>query len=279
MSTRVRPSPLPAIFISHGTPMLALAEDEYTAALKQFAVSLPEKPKAIVVVSAHGTSETDLTEISVGNKCALNYDFGGFPGELYRLEYPCPGSPELSARIAALLSDAGLSTALSSTARLDHGVWIPLRVAFPEATIPVVQVSMPYPTEPQTILKMGKALSTLREEGVLLIGSGGIVHNLEHLVWHGKGNTAETWAVEFENWVKEKLVRKDVEGLLHFRDDAPHANLAHPTPEHFYPIFFTIGASLAGEQAFPIFEGFQYGSLSMLCFALKSPPGQNQIIH
>ncbi len=273
---------LPSLFISHGTPMLALAEtsgpdaDPFAEALHRFAKTLP-RPDAIIVVSAHGTSpaegaaaQSPLVEISIGHRNSVEYDFGGFPGELYQLTYPAPGAPELSARIASLLADAGFQTSLNSNWRLDHGVWVPLRIAFPSADIPVIQVSLPYPGDPRLTLKLGRALAPLRLENCLLIGSGGGVHNLGELNWAAKSSTrAEPWAVEFEDWVIENLQRKDVETLLHFENEAPSAARAHPTPEHFFPIFFPIGATLPKDEAVVIHRGIEYGTLSMLTVALS----------
>jgi 4,5-DOPA dioxygenase extradiol len=265
----------PALFISHGTPMLALAEstgpdaDEYARALHAFGRRLP-RPRGIVVVSAHGTSHPDeLVEVSIGHSTMLEYDFRGFPGELYQVEYPAPGDPDLSARVAALLSAGGFQASLSTTTRLDHGVWVPLRLAFPEADIPVVQVSMPYPGDPRLVLKLGKALAELRRDGILLVGSGGGVHNLSELQWHAKSGAAEPWALEFEEWALALIRQKNVETLLEFADESPVAARAHPTPEHFYPIFFTIGAALPGDEPAVLHRGVEYGTLSMLTFALE----------
>lgn len=263
---------MPSLFISHGTPMLALAEDSYTEALRQYAARLP-RPRAIVIASAHGLSPEGSVEVSGGSRPALSYDFSGFPSELYQLEYPCPGSPDVAVEVAALLAEAGFEVSVSQETRLDHGVWIPLKCAFPEADIPVVQITLPYPTRPEFILKMGRALSHLREQGILLIGSGGVVHNLRKLKWSGKEGPAEPWAVEFESWVMDQLQRKDVESLLQFEELGPQAKLAHPTPEHFFPVFFSVGAAMAGDEAREIYRGVQYGSLSMLVFSLESKVG------
>jgi 4,5-DOPA dioxygenase extradiol len=262
----------PALFISHGSPMVALADsdDAYVHALHSYFAKLPARPKAVVVVSAHGLSPEGLVEITASSRPELIYDFGGFPKPLYEIEYPCPGSPELAVRIASKLTESGFTATLAQSSGLDHGVWVPARIAYPDADVPVIQVSMPYPTQPEKVLKLGRALAQLREEGVLLIGSGGLVHNLGKLVWHQKDGPAAPWAQEFELWVAARLAEKDVMGLCDFADAAPQANLAHPTPEHFYPIFFAVGASLAGDELDWIFRGVQYSSLSMSCFKLSS---------
>lgn len=265
---------LPALFVSHGSPMLALQDDAYTHALHDFCAKLPEKPKAIVVVSAHGLSEDGVVEINASEKPRLIYDFRGFPSALYQMEYPCPGAPELAARVASLVADAGFAATLNRAGGLDHGVWIPLRIAFPQADIPVLQVSMPHPSQPESVLKLGQALAPLRDEGVLLIGSGGIVHNLGKLVWHQKEGPAAPWAREYDAWVLDRLAHKDVTALCDFEASGPNARLAHPTTEHFFPLFFTVGASRFGDEFRLVHQEIQYSSFSMSCFALESQGGE-----
>lgn len=269
--------PTPSLFVSHGTPMLALAESDepYVASLRSFwngPLASGQGLKGIVVVSAHGISE--VVEISASREHRLEYDFMGFPGELYRIEYPLVGSSELAARIAGLLGDDGFATALSTDAPLDHGVWVPLRAMTPELPdrrIPVVRVSMPLiggADDPRRVLKLGKALAPLRGEGILLVGSGGAVHNLGQLHWYGKGEPGAPWALAFENWIVERLEGRQVEELVSFESVAPGAAQAHPTSEHFLPLLFTIGSAWKGEQARILYRGVEYHSLSMLCFAL-----------
>jgi 4,5-DOPA dioxygenase extradiol len=268
-------SALPSLFVSHGTPMLALADDDFTESLRRFAEHLPEKPQAIVVVSAHGTSNDHSVEVTAGTRNHLVYDFKGFPGELYQMEYPCPGAPELAVKIAGLLSSAAFEVSLDTSGGLDHGVWIPLRLMFPEADIPVIQIATPLRADAAQLLKIGKALAPLRNEGVLLMGSGGAVHNLRELQWHQKNAQAQPWAAEFERWLIKTLIKKDVDALIHFAEEAPQAALAHPTSEHFLPILFTVGSALSGDQAIPIYEGVQYETLSMLSFALSEKKTEN----
>lgn len=250
--------------------MVALQDDAYTQTLHRYFTQLPARPKAVVIVSAHGLSPEGLIEITASSRPDLIYDFGGFPKPLYEIEYPCPGSPELAVRIASLLTEGGFTATLAKSSGLDHGVWVPARIAYPGADLPVLQVSMPYPSQPEKVLKLGRTLASLREEGVLLIGSGGLVHNLGKLVWHQKEGPAAAWAQEFENWVAERLSEKDVMGLCEFADMGPSASLAHPTSEHFYPIFFALGATLPGDQLGWIYRGIQYSSLSMSCFELSN---------
>jgi len=250
--------------------MVALWNEKYQESLQAYVAGFPT-PKAIVVVSAHGLSAEGVVEVSASSQeNPIIYDFHGFPQELYQVKYPSPGSPDISVRIVAMLNAAGFQSSLT-TQGLDHGVWIPLRVLYPSAEIPVIQISMPYPSQPEKVLLLGKTLSALRDEGVLLVGSGGLVHNLEKLDWSGKNATPAPWVVEFNAWVRDRLIHKDVAGLVNSLVEAPYADLAHPTAEHFYPLFFTLGSSQSGDELDVIFEGVEYGTLSMDCFALRSP--------
>ena len=250
-------------------------EDECQKALRAYVADYPA-PRAIVVVSAHGVTPEDTVEVTAVEINQLEYDFRGFPGELYQIEYPCPGSPSLAVQIAGLLGPTEFRAELN-TRRLDHGVWIPVRALYPSAQVPVVQVSLPYPTRPEKVLLLGKTLAALRNEGVLLIGSGGLVHNLEKLNWSGKNSAASAWGLEFNSWVRAQLQSKDIGALVNFEEEAPHAELAHPTPEHFLPLFFTLGSSLTGDELDIIFEGFEYGSLSMDCLALREPVSKGSV--
>jgi 4,5-DOPA dioxygenase extradiol len=210
-----------------------------------------------------------VIEINAASAPRIAHDFRGFPGELYQMEYPCPGAPELAVRIATLVASAGFEASLEKDSFLDHGVWIPLRILFPEANVPTVQVSLPHPSQPERVLKLGHALASLRDEGVLLVGSGGLVHNLEELVWHQKEGPGAPWAVEFDEWVRARLTERDVIELCGFEEGAPHARRAHPTTEHFYPLFFALGASCPGDGLEILYQEIQYSTLSMTCFALK----------
>ncbi len=278
------PIRLPSLFVSHGTPMLALQdrdEDAWVAHLQDWARALPVRPRAVVVVSAHGLSAEDTVEIAGAARHSLIYDFRGFPAALYQVEYPAPGAPELLPRLLSLLSAQNFRTEVTGRG-LDHGVWVPLRAAFPEADIPVIQVSLPFPTQPQKALLLGKALAPLREEGVLIVGSGSSVHNLQQMRWSGKTGQPLPWAARFSRWVLDCLREKKVAALVGFEDESPDAALAHPTTEHFYPLFVTLGASLPGDELELIHEGVEYGTIGMECLALRAPashPAQGRVFH
>lgn len=267
----------PCWFISHGAPNVVLIEDRYTETLRHLAQTLPARPKAIVILSAHGESESAAVQVTTDAKHALEYDFRGFQPEMYQMTYSCPGAPELAAQVAQRISRAGFPVELVQGRRLDHGVWVPLKLIFPDASIPVIQIFLP--SEARTpegqyeaqFLRVGRALSEMRREGVLLIGSGGAVHNLNRLQWSGKEGPPAEWAVAFEAWLRAQLEARDVGAIAHFREQGPEVALAHPTVEHFMPLLFALGATLPGDVLDWIHEGFQYGTLSMLCVGFQGP--------
>jgi len=257
--------PFPALFVSHGAPSAALDDDDYTRALGAWARSRP-RPRAIVVVSAHGEAQGP-TRVSSAARPDLIYDFYGFPPELYQLTYPAPGAPDLSREVAAALEAAGAEPVLDGVRGWDHGVWVPLRLLYPAADVPVVQVSLPVPRSPSSLAQMGAALKPFREHGTLLLGTGGIVHNLRRL----DGEATLPWAAAFDAWVAERLERLDVEALQDYETTAPHADLAVPTSEHFDPLFFVLGSRDPRDRVETIYEGFRLGSLSLRSFALATP--------
>lgn len=262
-------SPAPSVFISHGSPMVALQDDAFTQALGHLSQTfLP--PRAIVILSAHWVTPGPI-QITAHPHPPTIYDFGGFPNELYQVEYPAPGMPALASKIALLLNNSSVEAVLNPDRGLDHGAWIPLRNLYPKADVPVIQISIPGTAlgNPRLLIQLGNLLAPLRREGILLVGSGGAVHNLRKLRWNEKAAPPDSWAVDFEGWLKKCLEKADLESLLAFETAAPQAALAHPTHEHLLPAFFTIGTSLAGDRYKPIYEGIEYGNLSMFCFGLR----------
>ncbi|WP_369990412.1 class III extradiol ring-cleavage dioxygenase [Pseudomonas xanthosomatis] len=243
---------LPSLFISHGSPMLALQPGASGPALTGLARALP-RPKAIVVVSAHWESRELLVMSSPQPETW--HDFGGFPPALYAVQYPAPGEPALAARVAQLLG-----ARLDAQRPFDHGAWVPLSLMYPQADIPVIQVSLPSQAGPGLQLKVGAALRTLREEGILLVGSGSITHNLGELDWHAGPEVIEPWALAFRDWVVEKLQADDQAALLDYRQQAPFAVRNHPSDEHLLPLYFAMGA---GERFGIVHQGFTLGALGM----------------
>ena len=204
----------PSLYISHGSPMLALQPGASGPALARLAGELPQ-PKAIVIVSAHWES-TELL-VSGNPQPATWHDFGGFPKALFEVQYPAPGDPQLALEIVELLKSADLPARIDAKRPFDHGVWVPLSLMYPQADIPVVQVSLPTRGGPALQTRVGQALSSLREQGVLLIGSGSITHNLGELDWHAGPESVEPWAETFREWMIEKLAANDEVALHDYR--------------------------------------------------------------
>ena len=258
----------PALFVSHGAPSAALDDDAYTRALGGWARGRP-RPRAVVVVSAHAEALGPV-RVNAASEPALIYDFYGFPAPLYDLRYPAPGAPDLARDIAGTFAEAGLEPVVDAQRGWDHGVWVPLRLLYPAADVPVVALSLPVPRRPEALLAMGRVLAPLRERGVLLLGSGGIVHNLHRLRMDDGAVPTEPWAAAFGAWVDERLDDRDVEGLVAYAARAPHADLAAPTSEHFDPLFFVVGARDGRDRVESVYQGFRYGSLSLRSFALAA---------
>lgn len=253
------------VFVSHGSPMAALDQGPYSAALARFGQSVD--PQSILVISAHWAASGGV-RVSSAERPELIYDFGGFPDALYDLKYPAPGSPPMAAAACDALRAAGIVAALDPERGWDHGTWVPLRLMFPQARVPVVELSLPARALPERLFQIGKALARFSSAGTLILGSGGIVHNLRLFRGDLKDAPPAAWARDFENWVREQIERRDYSALFNYRKAAPHAALAVPTTEHFAPLFVVLGAARDGSRLVPIFEGFEYESISMFCFAL-----------
>ena len=253
---------LPSLFISHGSPMLALDSGASGAALSGLAERLP-RPRAVLVQSAHWES----SELLVGSAAqpATWHDFHGFPPQLYQLDYPAAGEPQLAADIAARLNTAGLESRLDAQRPRDHGAWVPLSLLYPAADIPVVQISLPTQRGAAFQQRVGQALAGLRAEGVLLIGSGSITHNLGQLDWQAGPQSVAPWAQTFRDWMVERLMAGDQHALLNYRELAPFAVRSHPTEEHLLPLFFAMGAGAAMTVEH---SGFTLGALGMDIYSL-----------
>lgn len=248
---------LPSLFISHGSPMLALQPGASGVVLTRLAAELPT-PAAIVVVSAHWESAELL--VTGAAKPQTWHDFGGFPPELYQVQYPAPGNPQLAQDIVRRLNDAGLPARTDERRPFDHGCWVPLSLMYPQADIPVVQVSLPSQHGPALQLQVGKALAGLRGQNVLLLGSGSITHNLSELDFYAEPENIAPWASEFRDWMVDKLQHDDLDALLDYRRQAPHARQNHPSEEHLLPLFFARGA---GDTCRIEHQGFTLGALGM----------------
>nr|MBO2470065.1 dioxygenase [Bacillota bacterium] len=252
---------LPTLFVAHGAPTLAVEDSAYARFLRQLGDAL-ERPRALVVFTAHWVHPTQ--QVSVAAQHRLLYDFYGFPEELYRLTYPAQGDPELAREIAERLAQAGIACSLDAERGLDHGVWVPLRLLYPEADVPVVALSVNPSLPPEEQYRIGQALMSLCNEGVLIIGSGGTVHNLSALDWAAPA--AASWAVQFDDWLAQVLAVWDLPTLFRYAELAPHAQRAVPTSEHFVPLLIAMGAADGVQRAARLYQAYQYGSLSLGCW-------------
>ena len=255
----------PAVFISHGSPMVAVQRGAYQYALAEFGRTV--RPSAIVAVSAHWGS-ADTISINGAVRHSTMHDFGGFPSALYELTYNAPGSPELAERIASLLRADKWEPKVISGRGLDHGVWIPLRLMYPDADIPVVEVSVPLQFPPEDLYRIGEAMAPLRHEGVLILASGGVVHNLRLAHFEDVHHAVDPWAAEFDAWFRDAVEQNQLTDLFRFQVTAPHAQLAVPTFEHFAPVFVVLGAGAPASRVATIYEGFEHGNISMRSFAI-----------
>ncbi len=245
--------------------MLALDGGAYGASLRRFADGLPERPRAILAVSAHWQAHLPL-RVTTAGKPGIIHDFSGFPAELYAVEYPAPGDPDLAGKTIALLDAAGFNPVADPQRGFDHGVWSVLRHAFPDADIPVVQVTLPV-VEPARLAELGKALAPLRNEGVLILGSGGLIHNLRRVRWDSAGDSIEPWALEAEAWFMERIEGRRSDELSRHRELLPLSFEAAPSTEHLDPLFVALGASDEQDSLMTVIKAFQMGNLSLRSFA------------
>jgi 4,5-DOPA dioxygenase extradiol len=247
----------PAIFLAHGSPLL-LDDAGWIEQLRRWADALP-RPKAVLMISAHWI-DAPVT-LAATRTIPLVYDFYGFPKHYYDVKYPAPGAPELAARVHALLDPAG-PVADDETRGLDHGAYVPLIAMYPDASIPVLQMSIPT-MDPAPLLELGRRLAPLRDEGVLIVGSGFLIHNLRAISFSEPQAPPPSWSVEFDAWSREMLEARDVDALVHYRERAPGVRVALPTHEHFVPVAVALGASIDTREpvSFPI-TGYAYGSMT-----------------
>lgn len=265
MPSTLRPmtGPAPALFIGHGSPMNAIQSNRFTQTLTQWGEALG-RPKAILMVSAHWLSERD-TRVSTTAKPPMIYDFGGFPAPLYEVQYPAPGAPAEALKAAARLAPRQVGQ--DAARGLDHGTWSVLKHLYPAADVPVFQLSIDITRDGAHHLALGRALAALRGEGVMIVGSGNVVHNLRILDESlGETTRASTgWAQTFDDAVKEAMDAGDTKALAEWEFLTEGARTAVPFPDHYFPMLYAAGAAQSGEKPRHVFEGFHEGTLSMRC--------------
>ena len=258
---------LPVLFVSHGSPMFALEAGETGPALTRWGQALRQRHpglRGVVILSPHWMAHG--VEVMAHAQPPTWHDFGGFPPALYRLQYPAPGAPVLAQQVQARLAQAGITATLNPERPLDHGAWVPLMHLLPQADVPVVQLALPVDADARAVYALGQALQDLRSQGVLLVGSGSMTHNLRE--FFGGERQAASYVVEFSRWVEQQVQAGAIDALLDWQQQAPHALRAHPTDEHFLPLYFALGAG-AGSTPHYLSREVMYGMLAMDAFALQ----------
>jgi 4,5-DOPA dioxygenase extradiol len=258
---------LPSLFLSHGAPTLPLTDTPARAFLSQLGHQLA-RPKAILVVSAHW--ETAVPTISAVDRNDTIHDFRGFPRELYALTYPAPGSPSVAARVAECLRASGFDSRVDGRRGLDHGAWVPLLLMYPQADIPVLQLSLQTDLGPQHHLQLGHALAPLRNEGVLIIGSGSMTHDLSEFRGQNPNAPAPEWVNRFADWFHGALTADRGDELLDYRRQAPFAAKNHPSEEHLLPLYVALGAGGDQARAEQLHASSTYSVLRMDVYAFES---------
>ena len=254
----------PVIFVSHGAPTFAIEPSKLTPQLNALGKTL-STVRAILVVSPHWQSQG--VKVGTTSTPETIHDFGGFPAALYKLQYPATGAPEIAKEVIELLTLAGWPTRQDESRGLDHGAWVPLMHLLPHADIPVFQVSMPHDLDAKTAFALGQALEPLRGQGIMILASGSMTHNLYEFRYGDA--RPDLYATEFTDWVLGTVIKHDTVKLLDNRSLAPHAQRAHPTDEHFLPLLIAMGATSKQDQVTVLDGGVDHGVLSMESYAWK----------
>lgn len=254
---------LPALFISHGAPDLPIRTGPTQDFLRQVPHTMPT-PRAILVITAHWL--TAQAAVSTTPNPRTLYDFGGFPAELYRLSYPAIGNGVIAQEIAQVLSEAEMPVQMHPNRGFDHGTWTPLSLAYPQADIPVIQMSVQPRLGPEHHWQLGQAIAPLRDQGILILGSGGATHNLGAFASDYDASPPD-WVVAFDDWLAQTIQANDRHSLLNYRQCAPFAVPNHPSEEHLLPLFVALGAGDGDKPGRQLHRGFTYGVFSMAAFA------------
>jgi 4,5-DOPA dioxygenase extradiol len=254
---------MPVLFIGHGHPMNAILDNNFTQSLTKLGKSI-EKPNAVLVISAHW--ETVGTFVSTNPFPRTIYDFGNFDKKLFDIKYEPKGHPELAKELIKTVETVKIKE--DNSMGLDHGAWTVLKFIFPKADVPVFEMSMDYSKEPEFHYSLGKELAKLRKKGVMIICSGNIVHNLNILDWNNINAKPFDWNVEFDNLVKKNIDNRTFNPLVNFQNLGKAAKLSIPTTDHYYPMLYSLGMVQKDEPIKHIYEGYQYGGISMRCFKI-----------
>ncbi|KAJ3679575.1 hypothetical protein LUZ60_017586 [Juncus effusus] len=259
-------------FVSHGSPTLSIDESlEARHFLKSWRSNVMPgvTPKAILVISGHWDTKAPAVNVINGANETI-YDFYGFPKQMYQLKYPAPGAPQTAKKVSELLKQAGFGPIKEDKTRgLDHGAWVPLMLMYPDADIPVCQLSVQSGKDASYHYNLGRALAPLRDEGVLIVGSGSATHNLRAISFDNR--PSPTWAVEFDDWLKDAVLNQRYDEVNHFMEKVPSAKMAHPWPDHFYPLHVALGAAGENPRSELIHTSWSAGSLSYTSFRFTSP--------
>ncbi|GAA5106825.1 class III extradiol ring-cleavage dioxygenase [Orbus sasakiae] len=254
-------SKLPVLFITHGSPMLAVEPGKTGPLLTQLGQQLDKLDiKAILVISAHWITR-DMPMLTSGEQLETIHDFGGFPRELYQIEYPAKGSPEVAQLIKKELEHDGIKVGLDDHRGLDHGAWIPLEYLFPKVNVPVIQLSIAWPMDAKQAIEFGQHLKTLRNQGILIIASGSMTHNLYDVGYNDEQEAS--YIKPFVRWVESVVKAHDLNAMQHYRKLAPYAKQAHPTDDHFLPLIIALAASDKDEKVTELEGGITYQALAM----------------
>jgi 4,5-DOPA dioxygenase extradiol len=251
---------MPSFFIAHGAPVLAIQDNAYTRAVAELGARY--KPKAAVLFSAHWESRTQ--QVSGVERYRTIHDFGGFPDELYQIQYPAAGDAGLTGSVSRLLTEAGVSFQVDRQRGLDHGAWVVLRMLYPQADVPVVAMSVNPHLAPHEQYRIGQALSSLRASDVMVIGSGGTVHNFGTINFGAPAGVGDDWAVRFDDWLLDRMTQWDLKSLFAYEALAPEPHLAVPPHgrEHFIPLFYAMGAADDQRVVKQLHRSYDYGNLS-----------------
>jgi 4,5-DOPA dioxygenase extradiol len=259
---------LPTLFLSHGSPMRAVEPGESGAAWSAVARALP-RPRAVLMVSAHW--ETSVPMVTANAKPETIHDFGGFPEALYRIRYPAPGAPDVAARVVDLLKASGITAGQDGCRGIDHGAWVPMLHMYPDHDVPVVQLAVQPGRDTAHHLSVGRALEPITREGVLVVGSGHVTHNLRDWMTTQGQRAPLAYAASFAGWLADTLARRDDDELLAYRERGPGAARAHPSEEHFLPIYVAWGAAGRDATAARVYAGYDGAALAMDAYAFTAP--------